>query len=490
MKLRTAALGTAAMLLIAALCAGAAIIVLSVSLQATADELTSSLRDVRTARAMQGALDDYRYLGLATSAVPGEEPGRVLLESRIHSALDGIDVRSPDEQEQINRVRETVRDYFLLANALDGKVPPYEAMLLTAVAHQASRQAIVELLDTQLADEVRVEQAVSARARTAMVLGMVLGTLLPLIVALTMVLNVRQVVRPLGHLREAMQDFMAGNVRRRARVAGPDEVRDAAVRFNDMADALVAQWRHRTVSMAGVAHDLRTPLSTLQVTTSMLARTDLTSNPERLQKHLGVVSRQVARLDRMISDLIDVSRIEAGELELNFERHDLVACVRSVAEMFEHASRLHRVEVEVPDEPVVVECDEVRVEQILVNLVSNGIKYSPAGGTVQLGVRSEDDVVWLWVSDEGVGITQEDRRHLFQPFRRLAFADSDIPGVGLGLSVVNKLVGLHRGKLEVESEPGEGASFRVRLPKQQPSELDRSLRLESAATAASREPEA
>jgi signal transduction histidine kinase len=113
---------------------------------------------------------------------------------------------------------------------------------------------------------------------------------------------------------------------------------------------------------------------------------------------------------------------------------------------------------------VVVRCDGTRLEQVLHNLVSNALKYSPTGSSVELRVAQEGEEAVLSVVDQGIGISSEELRHLFAPFRRTSRAREVAPGVGLGLSVARRIIEAHGGRIEVDSRPGAGSTFRVRLP--------------------------
>jgi signal transduction histidine kinase len=132
--------------------------------------------------------------------------------------------------------------------------------------------------------------------------------------------------------------------------------------------------------------------------------------------------------------------------------------------MFEGSSPDHRLELDLPQEPIHAAFDPLRIGQVLTNLVSNAIKYSPAGGPVRVSLERADGSAVLAVTDRGLGISPEDRAELFQPFRRGASVQDAIPGVGLGLAASRKLVQAHGGTIEVESEPGSGSTFRVILP--------------------------
>ena len=122
------------------------------------------------------------------------------------------------------------------------------------------------------------------------------------------------------------------------------------------------------------------------------------------------------------------------------------------------------IDVQLPEEPAVVECDPMRIEQVVTNLISNAIKYSPDDAPVTVSVASNDEEVAVSVADRGIGLSEEERQRLFEPFRRVGLSKEAVPGVGLGLFVVKRIVDAHHGRIEVESEPGEGSTFRVLLP--------------------------
>jgi signal transduction histidine kinase len=118
-----------------------------------------------------------------------------------------------------------------------------------------------------------------------------------------------------------------------------------------------------------------------------------------------------------------------------------------------------------PDEPIVVECDQLRIEQVITNLISNAIKYSPPGASVDVAVEPCEGHVAVRVTDRGRGIATEDLDRIFEPFRRVGLSRECVPGVGLGLFVVRRIIEAHRGRIELDSEPGAGSTFRIVLPR-------------------------
>jgi signal transduction histidine kinase len=166
----------------------------------------------------------------------------------------------------------------------------------------------------------------------------------------------------------------------------------------------------------------------------------------------------------MVGDLLDSTRIEAGRFELHTEPRDTRELAREVVELYQGSGSTHELRLVLPEEPVVVRCDGTRLEQVLHNLVSNALKYSPTGTRVEVRVAQEGPEAVLSVVDRGMGISAEELRHLFTPFRRTGHAREVASGAGLGLSVARRIVEAHGGRIEVDSRPGAGSTFRVRLP--------------------------
>ena len=272
-------------------------------------------------------------------------------------------------------------------------------------------------------------------------------------------------IGPLMRFSQAIDRYSLGDHSTRAPESGPSEIREAAQRFNEMADSLERQRERQVAFLGGVAHDLLNPLSALKTATALWAPGRPALSPEQSERTMGLVRRQIDRLERMVGDFVDTARIEAGQLELRLVDRDLRALARESVELFAAASELHELELTVPETPVVVGCDPHRVEQVLNNLISNAIKYSPSGGRVGVKVEQREGQGALAVSDEGIGIAADELGVLFKPFSRTGSSRESIPGVGLGLYVVRRIVEAHHGRIEVTSAPGAGSTFTVLLPR-------------------------
>jgi signal transduction histidine kinase len=223
------------------------------------------------------------------------------------------------------------------------------------------------------------------------------------------------------------------------------------------------QIRDRFLSIA--SHELRTPLTSLLGYTSLLQR-GLTGNElaPAVQRALRTISLQATRLNLLIEQLLDVSRLQRGQFTITEQPLDFGELVARVVDEFGAIVAPRPVSFTQRSGPIVVRGDTLRLEQVLQNLLGNAVKYSPAGGPVEVSLDREAQEAILEVRDTGVGIPAAAQPHLFEPYYRSSATSSRISGFGIGLFVVREIVARHGGRTEVESTEGQGSTFRVRLP--------------------------
>jgi signal transduction histidine kinase len=230
-------------------------------------------------------------------------------------------------------------------------------------------------------------------------------------------------------------------------------------------DELQRANRARTELLSNVSHELRTPLTSILGFTDLLLHGIEGPLTDAQQEDLRTIDASGGRLLGLIDDLIDVSQLESGRVELRIEPLDIRAVLsRLAAEIRPLAERGQlSLELALADAPGVVHADEARLRAIVANLLSNAVKFTPQGGSIRVEAGPLPEGGFrLDVVDTGVGIAPEERERVFERFHRTAAPD--IPGTGLGLAIAREYAQLHGGDLAVESTPGSGSRFTLRLP--------------------------
>jgi signal transduction histidine kinase len=311
------------------------------------------------------------------------------------------------------------------------------------------------------------KMAVVDSTQRALLIVLAVGSLLALSFAgLAMWVSTEQTLKPLQGATEVAQHIAhADDLSRRIPYRGPpeDEVGKLIRAFNHTLSRLENQFHMQRRFMADVGHELRTPLTVVKGNIGLMRRigqTDLES--------LDSIDNEVDRLTRLVGDLLLLAQAEAGKIPLNRGMVELDTLVLEVlSEM--HVLVGDRLSLRLGDIDQVLVCgDRDRLKQVLVNLVGNGIKYTPAGGEVLVGLGKENNQARLTVSDNGPGIPAEIMPHIFERFYRAeksrTRSKQDGKGFGLGLSIAYWIVRNHQGRIEVTSKEGRGTTFCVWLP--------------------------
>jgi signal transduction histidine kinase len=326
------------------------------------------------------------------------------------------------------------------------------------------------ILTYVVSDPYTNRQATLERVGDALVGGGVVALLVSLVVG---VLGARVLTRPLGRLRSVSSRFAQGELGVRAPSYEVLEVDELARQFNVMADRLSESLRLLEADrdrlrefVADVSHELRTPIAALRTFTE-LQREDELDEAQR-QEFLDRSTQQISRLEWMSTNLLDLSRIDAGIFPLDMRPGDLREPVRAVVEA--HAEQAGGLGIslvfEVPAEPVMLRFDRERIVQLLSNLVGNALKFTPRGGEVVVDVANRPDEALIEVRDSGPGIPESDLPLVFDRFfRGTNVGDARASGSGLGLAIARSIVEMHGGSISVSSALGQGSTFTVRLPR-------------------------
>jgi two-component system, OmpR family, sensor histidine kinase MtrB len=463
MSLRRASLIFATALAVTGVGVAASLIVLTTNLHRATYQIEPAIESIRIGEEIALGLVSFRDASQPHASAESE----ALL--RQHLADAARHVGSTAEAETLSKLAQKIEAYIAAVHrAAESGASSARVQEETRPAFQAGFASAREFI------QINVEQSEEVRRITARWDG--LADLIGGSAILLLVTGVgglawwlqRMTVRPTLKLVGAIERFANGNRAARADEQGPEEFRTIARRFNDMAQAIERQRENQLAFLAGVAHDLRNPLSALKMATASISPAQPLPPEDRMRRLFGVVQRQIDRMDRMVYDFLDAARIESGSFDLRLEVCDVRDLARATVELFAPAAPAHQLVASVPDAPVPLRCDPVRIEQVLTNLVSNAIKYSPRGGPVRVTVTRTAGTLLLSVADGGVGMSPDEIAHVFEPFRRVGTAKESIPGSGLGLFVARRIVEAHGGRITVESAPGKGSTFSVQLRSDDP----------------------
>jgi len=334
--------------------------------------------------------------------------------------------------------------------------------------------------------QVILSEPYSTRAETlAQIQSAIVGAgLLALVASLfTGVIAARRVTQPIARLRRVAGRVAQGQLDERAVPSGVLEVDELGQQFNVMADRLAGTLRMLEADrdrlrefVADVSHELRTPIAALRMYTELLrdGKVDEATRAEFLERS----AQQIGRLEWLSTNLLDLSRIDAGIFPLDMREGDLRDPVQATVQALSEVAVTRGVSLdsEVPAEPVGLRFDRERIIQLLTNLVGNGLKFTPRGGAVSVRVSETPEAVSIVVDDTGPGIPPDELPHVFERFYRgTNTGEERASGSGLGLAIVRSIVEMHGGEIEVASVVGQGTEFRIRLPRS-PSVADESER--------------
>ncbi|MCY1070203.1 ATP-binding protein [Nannocystis sp. RBIL2] len=283
------------------------------------------------------------------------------------------------------------------------------------------------------------------------------------------VLLARRLSEPLGRLVGAAQAFGAGDVQVRVGLAPRGPLGLLGRVFDEMADRVAELLRSQRELLANVSHELRTPLARLRVALELAAESD----PETARTELRLAEDDLAQLERMVEDVLRTASLDLASLRpggshtaMQRLRIDVAALVHRTGRRFASAWSNSQVTIAAPDEPLYVDGDPELLRRALDNLLDNARKYSEPGSPITLRAAAEGDEVVLEVADAGIGIDAADQVQVFTPFFRTDRSRTRMTGgVGLGLTLVQRIALAHEGSVALESEPGRGTRVTLRIPR-------------------------
>jgi heavy metal sensor kinase len=369
------------------------------------------------------------------------------------------ELRSPDKSSAQLPLSEEAR-----RNAARG-IPTFETVeglrdypvrLLTLPVMQGGRP--IRLVQVGMS----LQNILEARSRFLLIMAAVFPFAL-LLAGLGGWLSARRALAPVDHMAETANRISAEHLTQRIQETGAeDELDRLAKTLNEMLERLDAAFTQIRRFSADASHELQTPLTILKGELEVALRSSRT--PEEYQATLRSALEEIDRIASLVEGLLVLARAEAGALRVDRQPLDLAQLAEEVYWQVKGLADSRSIELQMtPTAPLIFRGDRERLRRLLLNLLDNGIKHTPPGGRVALTLQVCGEWACLRVADTGVGIAPQDRDRIFQPFYRAPEALSE-RGVGLGLAIARSIALAHGGAIRVQSEPGRGSQFDVRLP--------------------------
>lgn len=388
--------------------------------------------------------------------------GLVLVSGGINNHADGIRqsvditpireaIREPSPSTPLyglhpnRRVKDPYRPFSVAEISIDGK-PGYMYVMLRSHRFEKHLQFVGQRLIVG-----------------SIILGFLAITIVSVVFAL---LLFRYLSRHFLILTEVVEEYRLGDYERRVDVESEDEVGLLALAVNSMADQIVDDKRSRKQLIAAISHDLRSPLTSIRGFIEMLRQPDNEIDDAMKNKYLDIIHSNVLVQERLVSDLVELSKLQTAEIVPQIELSALDDLVNDVVAKYQGvaAEKAIHIEVDQPEVVPMLHFDLVLIERVLTNLLSNAIRYTGEGGMICLKTEFEEDIVTTSVIDNGPGIPEEDLPRLVETFYRVEkHRSADNNGRGLGLAIVKEILELHGSELKVESTVGVGTTFSFSL---------------------------
>lgn len=294
-------------------------------------------------------------------------------------------------------------------------------------------------------------------------------TLIALIIAsIVSIFISRRLARPIQDINEGAKKLAQGNFDIKFEKAGYKEIDDLADTLNYATKELAKTDKTRKEIMANVSHDLRTPLTMIKAYSEMIR--DLSGdNKEKREEHLKVIIGETDRLTTLVNDMMDISKIESGILELNKETFNICSLITEIVDRFKLADTKDNlnIKIEKPKDDVFVKADKSKIQQVIYNLISNAINHSENSKEINVKITTNSKKVKIEVIDNGIGIKKEDLSHIWNRYYRASKSfKRTTSGSGLGLSIVKNILDKHGANYGVKSEYTKGANFWFELDRE------------------------
>lgn len=296
--------------------------------------------------------------------------------------------------------------------------------------------------------------------------GLILLTSVIMVIVILGVAFVSNIIlNPLKSIVHVVNLMSEGHLNQRIEVKGNDEYTQLAIAFNNMNDKLEKVEKTREEFVSNVSHELKTPLSSIKVLSESILFQENTPI-EMYKEFLQDINSEVDRMTMIVNDLLNLVKLDQRDVGVNIKPTDINKMIQDILKRLSPLAEQKSIEVLCEEvKKVTIDADEMKLSLAISNLVENGIKYTPDGGSVKVTIDSDHQNAFITVSDTGIGIAEEEQSKVFTRFYRVdKTRDRGTGGTGLGLSITHATTLLHSGSIRLSSKEGEGTTFVVRLP--------------------------
>ena len=431
---------------------------------------------------MKSAFENKEFVDALYSAADGADPANSLAERvHAHSGQLGIDSRSRKYYILDGKTGALITGYSSGENAQLNVTPNILMAINGEIGDRSDRNAsymdvavpvsgdngnyIVYVIDNK-STVYDLSRSLFQIIAEAMVVGLGISVILSLLLAKT-------IVTPIQQLTGAAKKVAAGDFSEKLESGASDEIGVLTRTFNEMAnqletniDNLRKSEEMRREFVANVSHELRTPITSIRTYAETL-QSGMDISKEKNDQFLGVILNESDRMTKIVQDLLTLSKFDAGSYEFRFERFSIEKSIRDIYDTMHLEARRqgHKLSLDFKNELPEIVGDRARIEQVLINLISNAIKYTRSEGKIRLTASAYSGKLKLSVKDNGIGIPKEDIPKVFDRFYRVDKARSRSEGgTGLGLSIVKEIITRHNGTIDLTSTFGKGTEMVITLP--------------------------
>ncbi|HVE49115.1 MAG TPA: ATP-binding protein [Casimicrobiaceae bacterium] len=449
------------------------------------EDLVKLERKIAAYRQIQHDTTSQLYSVASALLVPNERTLEATLRqlNQFGYDLDRLQFVAQDEVEIFGRVRQDYETFIAVVtqvveliragNVAEGREAQIEragplAERLERLTNELVNKAEADIVAST--DEVRDTYT---RARKLLI-GLAVGS-----IALALALGYSiswSLITPVRQMDARFGEIASGDFTKQVDVRNRDELGTLAGNLNRMSVELGELHRQREAAnrnksefLANMSHELRTPLNAIIGFSEVLIERMFGELNDKQADYLKDIHSSGKHLLSLINDILDLSKIEAGRMELELTAFDAAAALANAMTLLRERAQRHSIALSLDADPQLgeIRADERKLKQVMLNLLSNAVKFTPDGGRVEVCARMADGTLEVAVSDSGVGIAKEDQDAVFEEFRQVGLAGSNKQeGTGLGLALTKRFVELHGGSIRLESAPGQGSTFTFTLPTQ------------------------